>query len=52
VEHIDPRLSTQLSVLSMQGVTELYCTFDVHAELGNCDATPHAAKVNAISYYS
>ena len=45
MDHFDPRLSTQLSVLNKQGVTELHCTFNVQAELGNYNAKTHAAKV-------
>ena len=54
MEHFDSRSSTQLSVLNIQGMkvsyTELHCTFNEHAELGNCHAKTHAAKANAISH--
>jgi len=54
MEHFNSRLSTQLSVLNIQGVkvsyTELHCTFNVYAELWNCNAKTQAAKANAISH--
>ena len=52
MEHFDSRLSTQLSVLNIQDVkvsyTELHCTFNVYAELGNHNAKTQTA--NAISH--